>query len=860
MDDLFGIWVKRRRKALDLTQQQLAQRVGCSLATIVKIESDERRPSRQIAALLAEYLEIPMEQRDLFLKVARQAKGSDALQRLASLPDVRSIPFQPFGQPSLPIPPTPLVGREHEVQAILLRLQDPVCRLLTLTGPGGVGKTRLSLAVAHQALETFGTGAYFVPLVGTSAAEFIVPAVADALGFVFSGATELKGQLFNYLKDKQALLILDNLEHLLNGIELLDELLERAPQVKILATSREQLNLRAEWVFEVQGLPVPARLELSDLKTNGAAALFLQRAQQTQVNFTPRAVDLPPITRICQLVEGLPLGLELAASWVRVMSLEEIANEIERGLDFLSTTLRDSPQRHRSMRAVFDYSWNLLSGEERRALRRLSVFRGGFTREAAEKVVGAPLPLLSALVDKSLVRRNPSGRYDLHELLRQYAAAQLESEVEETQEVYGRHAEFYISLLEANKSVLQSHRQRQALNVLFPETDNLRAAWNEAVANRRLGLIRAGVWSLWYMYELRPYFQEGEALLKRAIDMLRSWLAELEPSLEEGNEIAGVLGTVLAYDAFFCFRLGRNIESQRLFEESLALLRHGSETTSLAFALGHYGILQSLKGAYEAAVLNTREAIQLSRTLEDHWQVALYSTFLGMELDDQGSYSEAYAVFSEALQTCRSLGDPRLISLAAGYLGQTAHTLGRFTEVPDLLREGLQAAAETNDRFAIALAGVRMALAAQTRGNGSEARRHLQESIQHFREAGDTWFLSHALNLEGKIALASGELKQAQESFRESGKVALSAQAFPMLLDALTGLAMVDAQQDQQQRALVSVMHILENPSSTQDTKNRSEKLWADLSTQLSREQVEWARAQVQNTSFDALVQERLLS
>jgi tetratricopeptide (TPR) repeat protein len=201
-----------------------------------------------------------------------------------------------------------------------------------------------------------------------------------------------------------------------------------------------------------------------------------------------------------------------------------------------------------------------------------------------------------------------------------------------------------------------------------------------------------------------------------------------------------------------------------------------------------------------------------------------------------------------------------LISLAAGYLGQTAHTLGRFTEVPDLLREGLQAAAETNDRFAIALAGVRMALAAQTRGNGPEARRHLQESIQHFREAGDTWFLSHALNLEGRIALASGELRQAQESFRESGKVALAAQAFPMLLDALTGLAMVDAQQDQQQRALVSIMHILENPSSTQDTKNRSEKLWADLSTQLSQEQVEWARAQVQNTSFEALVQERLLS
>jgi tetratricopeptide (TPR) repeat protein len=348
--------------------------------------------------------------------------------------------------------------------------------------------------------------------------------------------------------------------------------------------------------------------------------------------------------------------------------------------------------------------------------------------------------------------------------------------------------------------------------------------------------------------------------MKRGVDLIRVWLAELDAknSNEGRNNVQGALGALLAHQAFFCFRLGRNLESQRLYEESIPILRSLDESASLAYALGHYGILRSLQGAYAEAVVNTREAIQLCRAIDDRWQECLYTTFLGMAIDDQGDYARAYQLFSEALQICRSLGDPRLISLAAGYLGQTAHTLGRFDEVPDLLREGLQAAAETNDRFGIALAGVRMALAAQSRGNGSVARRYLKESIQHFREAGDAWFLAHALNFEGKLALAAGESEQAEQSFREAGKVALTTQALPMLLDAMIGLAMLDAEQGQPERALLVVMHIVENPSSTHDTKNRSEKLRAVLLQQLTETQIESVKARLQHTSFDSLVHELL--
>jgi predicted ATPase/transcriptional regulator with XRE-family HTH domain len=860
IDYSFGNWVKRRRKALDLTQGQLAQQVGCSISLIFKIESDNRRPSHQIAELLAKQLEIPLDQRDLFLKVARQEKNVDHLERLPALSEPMPARVSyPIGI-NLPLPLTSIVGREHELRAIIQQIHDPACRLLTLTGPGGVGKTRLALEVAHQLRNSFKYGACFVSLVGTGASEFIVPAIADALGFVFSGATELKVQLFNYLKERQILLVLDNLEHLLNGIELLDELLEHTTSVKLLTTSREQLNLRTEWVFEVQGLPVPSHIELDHLASNSAATLFIQRAKQANANFSPSRENLSAITRICQLVEGLPLGLELAATWVRMMSLNEVAREIERNTDFLTTTERDVPQRHRSIRAVFDYSWGLLSDDERQVLRRLSVFRGGFTREAAEQVANAALLVLSALVDKSLVRRNDehTGRYDLHELLRQYAALQLQAGPEEERTVRAQHASYYLSFLESRKPNLQSRRQRDVLAELSPETDNLRSAWDEAVSNRHLELIRRAAWSLWYIYELRTYFREGEDLIKRGVDMSRAWLAEFESnsSMAERTSVQRALGLLLAHQAFFYFRLGRNREAQELFQQSIALLRPLNEPSMLAFALAHYGILRSLQGEYADAILKIREGLELSNAVDDRWQIALSTIFLGMVLDDQGNYTEAYRLFSEALQLCRSLGDPRLISLAAGYLGQTAHTLNRLTEVPALLREELQAAAETNDRFGIALAGVRMAVAAQTRGNKVEARRLLQESIEHFREADDTWFLSHALNLEGKFALASGERAQADKSFRQAGDVAWTIQAIPMLLDALVGLAILESQQGHHERALQWVVHSLQHTASTQDTKNRAEKLRAELEAQLSSQKIEAVKLHAQSLTLEDVVQE----
>src|SRR5512143_213336 len=396
----FGEWLKGRRKELDLTQAELAQRAGCSVPALRKIEAGERRPSKQLAGLLAKSLEIPTEDQITFMKVAR---GELNLERLAPPASAPSSIYRPTPIPSLPLGNlpgmlTPFIGRETELASLDQLLVDPQCRLLTLVGPGGIGKTRLAIEAAARLPAAFADGVYFVPLASVITAHFIVPLIADALGFAFQSATRAdpKTQLFRYLKGQQVLLLTDNLEPLLAepGIEVLAELLANTPQVKLLATSREPAGLQGEWVFEVQGLPIPDSRYAEGSAQNTGVELFLQRARRAHVGFTARPQDYPAIVRICQLVDGMPLGIELAAAWVRTLDCAEIAGEIERGLGFLSVSARDLPARHRSMRAVFDHSWKLLTAEEQRVLLRLSVFRGGFKREAAEQVAGATLAVL----------------------------------------------------------------------------------------------------------------------------------------------------------------------------------------------------------------------------------------------------------------------------------------------------------------------------------------------------------------------------------------------------------------------------------------------------------------------------------
>ena len=326
---------------------------------------------------------------------------------------------------NLPVAKTELIGRAADLAELRRRLAAPTCRLLTLVGPGGVGKTQLALAVAPDRVEAFLDGVWLVELATLSEANDLTAAIVDGLGFTFADTDSLEPQLIDALRRKELLLVLDNFEHLIapSSLSLLSRILKQAPGVKLLVTSRERLDLAAEWLCDVSGLPYPTGG--ADAAAYPAVQLFVQRVQRVRPEFNLSPTNISAVTRVCQMVEGLPLAIELAAAWTRSLSPDEIAAQVARGLAFLASTAQDIPERHRSLAAIFEQSWSLLDSSERDALMRFSAFRGGFDQHAAVAVAGPVLPALHTLCAGSLLRVDNQGRYDMHLLVRQFAGEKL---------------------------------------------------------------------------------------------------------------------------------------------------------------------------------------------------------------------------------------------------------------------------------------------------------------------------------------------------------------------------------------------------------------------------------------------------
>jgi len=459
---------------------------------------------------------------------------------------------------SLPVQPTAFIGRSQELDAIARRLADPGCRLLTLLGSGGIGKTRLALAVATSETATYPDGVAFVALASIGTPNQIVSAIGDTLGLAFAGHADPTAHLLGYLRERHMLLILDNFEHLLAGADLLATMLERAPRLTLVVTSRERLNLQAEWLFDVDGLAFPQEdphgsavsKSLADLADYSAVQLFVQRATQVQPRLSLSQEALTTIVRICQHVAGMPLAIELAAAGVRTLSLSEIERQIDMHLDVLATTFRDMPARHRSMRAVFDHSWELLTDEERTLFTRIAIFRGGWTLEATAEVAGATLPALAALVDKSFVRlvraearatamahATADSRFTLLAPIREYALEQLALRGE-TEALQRSHARYYVALAEAAAAQWGSPTAETMVKQLDSEHNNLRVAlgWARDGGDYTIGLRLAGA--------LRKYWQS-----RGLISEGRAWLAIFLARADTTAEAAGMVARLHATQA-----------------------------------------------------------------------------------------------------------------------------------------------------------------------------------------------------------------------------------------------------------------------------------------------------------------------
>jgi predicted ATPase/transcriptional regulator with XRE-family HTH domain len=858
--DSFGEWLRRRRTALRLTRVELAECVGCSVSALRKIEADERRPSRQLAGLMAGCLRIAPDELPLFLDAAR---GIELVSWLG-MPELHKEGQQPLiGHPvkslstrlsrpawNLPYPAMPLIGREVELETLAKLLDDPACRHLTLVGPGGIGKTRLAIEVACNEWEHFADGVFFASLAATSSHEFMVPTIAQAVGLSFSGSADPQSQLINYLSDKQALLLLDNLEHLLDGVDLVVALLARAPNLKLLVTSRERLALIGEWTFEVQGLPVPIGEQKEVSEINSAVQLFFQRARQSQAEFVLSAEELPHVVRICQLVEGMPLAIELAATWVPVLNCREIANEIEQGLDILASQLRDVPERHRSMRAVFDHSWKLLTEEQKQAMRQLAVFKGGFLREGAQAIAGASLPIISALVSKSLIRRTANGRYDLHQIVHQFALSYLSEDPQIENMVCDRHCEFYLELLSDREQALKSAAQQETIQQLTKEIDNVRAAWTWAVKREKFTRLGAALRCFGLLFDIRGWSKEGIEQVEPIVQALRT--------MPENKELQKVLGQALAQQGLFFFRLGNHLQAMSRFKESLALLRPIGEPALLVDPLVLGGIIMHLTGELDQAHSLLHEGLVNARASGDRWYAAYALFNKGYIAGLSGRLNEGYQQMVEGITLWRMLGDPRFIALGLNFISPLAIRLGRVDEAQGYLEESLALSTQIGDRWGMGTAYRFLGVAALARGDTSEAQLLINRSLDIFQGFVKGWDVVISLVYLGQALTTGGDLPAARRCFVEALELAVEAGALPLALNALVGLSQLDLDSGEAERALVLCTFAMSHPAATYDVLERASLLVTQAEQQLSPEAVTAARVRSETQSLELIVEQTL--
>lgn len=779
------------------------------------------------------------------LGVAPDAETQQLYQRIQAgeFRKARVTTPLPAHPPRVVLPPeaTRFVGRTSELGQVQQRLADPACRLLTVTGMGGVGKTRLAVRLGHalagqlstEAAPLYPDGIYFIPLAALEAnaqLEHQLPtAIAAQLQLPLSGAAPPATQLIEALYDKRLLLILDNCEHLPVGT-LLGPLLQQTQHLQCVVTARSRLNLPGEQLFQLAGLglPVPTTARPPDANaTSDAVRLFVQSAQAVDPNFALDHNTLPQVTRICQLLYGLPLGIELAASWVRFLAVAEIVQEIEQNLNFLDAALDAAPQQ--SLHAVFLQSWRLLSAAEQQTLRRLAVFHGGFTRTTAQQVTGATLPLLLALSDKSLLQRtDPSNRadggdlgqpyYRLHTVIRQYAAEQL-AQAHEAGEYQQRHALALLELLAAQQADLQSARQQTALARIHNEIENLRAAWQWLIGQWQLGQttllaspnqLNQALDALFHFYDMRSWFQEGATLFGQLAQQLTSLAASQSAAPGTGSGAIGQRAEQLAAKAqarqgWFAFHLGHYTASRQLLTASLHRLQGLQATGETIFNLNYLGALLRHLGEFAQATAYLQEALQLAQQHNDPLNTSIALNVLGQIASLQGDLAQARRLCQEALQIKRTIGDRWGMTFSLTYLGRVMQSSGDYAAAQKLFAESLTICREIGEQRGAAFALQNSGDTALAAGDLTTASQRYQESLAIYRAIGNRAESSLTLARLGESYRTAGDLEQARSTLVEALALAWSLPATPGLLAALLGLAALDLALGQPAPALASL-------------------------------------------------------
>ncbi|CAG0937564.1 Putative HTH-type transcriptional regulator [Thermoflexales bacterium] len=797
--------------------------------------------------------------------------------------------------PSLPSAPTPFVGRETDRAELADRLAAPEGRLITLAGPGGIGKSRLALQIAHDQRGLFADGVHWAALGSIDIADLIVPAIAAAVGLLLSGKEPPQTQLINYLREKHLLLILDNVEQLPEVGGLVAELLRQARNLTLLITSRERLALQEEWIYEVAGLAYPRALRTDatggEVEQHDALLLFTQSARRVSRQFSLNSTDLAALLRICRLVEGMPLALEMAAAWTTTRSCAEIAQAIEASLDLLTTELRNVPERQRSVRATFEHSWTQLSDRERQIFARLSVFRGSFSADAAQRIAAATVPELDALVLRSLLRAQciSGDRYQLHELLRQFAAEKLAAQPDEVVSLATHHATYYAAFLADRELALKGAAQDAALHAIDEEIANVRCAWEWAIGAIEVkypaarDVLRQSQEALLMFFWLRSWYHEGAALFGRAATAV--------------ERIAGaddlLVGQLLARQARCQEFTAPAAEATALYQRSLSILQAQRAEREAALPLYGLGYMAHLQGRFAEARQNYETSLALYREAGDRWGAANVLSNLCLTLRRQGTFDEARRCGLESLELRRAIGDRRGIASAQNNLALIYTALGEHATAETALHESLEICRDIGHTIGEANALTTLCQLAYYANDHAAAIRYQSAALALYQQVGDLWGVAIAYNNLGQLNLENDELVEAMVHFQQSvklyrqlgiqtglanalsnvgqvhylhGKRGAAAQSWhealhltlqigdvPIGLEILLRAATLWAQQDQSHAPLSVIAFVRQQPALLEETRRMSEDVYAELQSRFTPESIAADAAEARQCDFECM-------
>ena len=761
----FGDLLRQHRNAAGLTQEDLAERAGLSVDAISLLERGERRrPHRYTLQSLADALGLSQQERIRFETATRP-------------PTTRATAH--ITQPAnLPSQLTPFVGREREVEEVCQRLLRPDVRLLTLTGPGGVGKTRLGLQVAEQVLEQFADGVCFVALTSISEPALVPSAIAQALQVKQGAGQSVAEALVQYLRERQLLLVLDNFERLLEAGPLLAQLLAACPRLKVLVTSRVVLHLQGEHNYEVPTLRLPLaghRPSLEQLARYEGIRLFVERARAANSEFRVTTENAPAVIELCRRLDGLPLAIELAAARVRLLYPEAMLTRLGNRLALLTGGARDLPDRQRTLRATLDWSYDFLGMGERLLFARLAVFVGGWTLEAAEAVCDTEdetevLQHVSALVDKSLVQQQASiwqeARFTMLETVREYALERLE-ESGESERLRRRHATYFLELTEEAERASQGPLQGVWLDRLEAEYDNLRGAlaWSlTPQGDAEIGLQLTGALShFWYV---RGHHSES-----------RMWL---QNALEQGSGSTAARARVLVGAGRLDWFQGELARSKVLLEESLTLYQDLGDDAGAAWALLCLGRTEISRGNHGRGEALVEESLALLRQQGKLWEISRALLALGAGALFEDDVDRATAKFEESLAICQDLENAEGVALSLLYLGRAAHMRGEDARSNTLLQESLALFKDLGDSRGVAEVLLELGRVAHAQGNDTRAVSLCRESLILSRNLDDKSHMAFCLAALAGVIQSAGQATRAARLF---GAAEMLLQSLDAVLD-----------------------------------------------------------------------------